>query len=593
MRYCTHSGTWDAVEGECSDNISTTIITENLHDVLKANSSIALNVTLNITNSETFKEVKPIDIHFISKILDKASEDENIVNEPSGFNRIIDKIMGVEKNIIASSQQLLNSTDMILYNLDKILLKTKESKYASLPLLLVKTINISEGAIGVIIKNDENNEDFRNFQIISLYNDSYQNQLEDGNFEIAVLIPDSFTQNQDHYFITLFHNDNFFNQEESETEFDIGSWIISILIPDITTDSNSTIKIYYKESISKLNHQCNHWRYGNDEANLPIKGRWRADNNATKFKDGFYICEVNHTTHFGMLVSGSLPDNYILDFITIFGSILSIVGILIIFLTALIFKKWRNNPTSKIILNIAACLLLLIILFFISDQVPNGTSCIIVGILLHYMILAQFCWMLAISYSSFRRLSLRLHYHVENMMIKYCVPCWGIPLIIVGIVSAISVQTYDKQSDLKSSEICYPKGIYFKLGLLMPMGVILTINLIIYILIIKALNTTSFSVRKHTLGKSCSKQKSVILLFFMMGITWIFGFLVAFTDSIVFAYLFCTTATCHGFVMFVYYVLDATNTKQLWRDKMQKLFTKKSKRKQVSVMENTVQSVTE
>jgi hypothetical protein len=53
-----------------------------------------------------------------------------------------------------------------------------------------------------------------------------------------------------------------------------------------------------------------------------------------------------------------------------------------------------------------------------------------------------------------------------------------------------------------------------------------------------------------------------VLLSFLLGLSWVFG-LVAHL-SILFAYLFCITATLQGFVLFVFFVLGKKQSRAYW-----------------------------
>ncbi|RZC39089.1 7tm 2 domain containing protein [Asbolus verrucosus] len=473
FRRCFQNESWGEVQGECANN-NYTNTTLALHEILgTTDPSTALNLTINVVKSETFKEaLEPIGVHFISQILENAIENENTSIED--VSEIINNVMEADKSILKSSQLLLNSTDRILYNLDKLLLNTKKPKNVKLPFLLVHTVNTTDGKVtGGIIKTHGKGNKFSSFEVLPLHNET---ELDNGTFELAFIVPPSFTQGQKHYFISLFYNDHFFNEDTNRTDSRVGSWIISILIPGAPVKDTSTIQIYFKEGTSTLRRQCSYWHYGYDEER-PIKGHWNSDNNATYFRNNFYVCKTNHTTQFSLLVYGSVLNDFFSDLITILGSILAPIALFIIAITACTFRTWKNDPNNKIIVNIALCFTILVVILWISDQTDEGPYCIAVGILLHYIVLVQFFWMLIISYSSYRRLVLSLHYHVTNVVLKYCLFCWGTPVIIVIIVAVLNVQTYDKKSeDTKSFEICYPKGIYFNYAVFLPVGIILLIN---------------------------------------------------------------------------------------------------------------------
>ncbi|XP_044258146.1 adhesion G-protein coupled receptor G6-like isoform X2 [Tribolium madens] len=575
-RHCSEKAVWKEPDAKGCAQVTYTDTTHKLIDLLQKDSPEAINTLVELTEQDQ-KRFKVIDIYLISQILQKASSNNNIAKNPDNFTEVISNIMDFERETLNASQQLLNSTDNILYSFDKLLLQTRNTNITQ-PKLFIRTINVDNNVHRVMIKSNKYNNSFHYFEMSEFDNDEH---LRNQDLEVAFLVRKNFPR--DCYFISLFYNDYLFNQDENVT---LGSWILSILIPETGNVDNPSIQIYFKEFNKHAHQSCNHWKYGNDENYIAKPGKWKFDSVAKKFKKGYYICEVNHTTHFGMLVSGTVPENFILDLITIFGSILSIIGIIVIILTAILFERGRNEISKKIVINVSICLLLLIILFIISDRVNNGKACITVGILLHYIVIAQFCWSLAVSYSSYRRYYIVFNYHVVHIL-KFCIFSWGVPLIIVTITAAMNYQTYDKSPDKESSQICYPKGIYLKFGVCLPMAVILTINLIIYIVILKNLTATKLNIRKHVTKKSYNKQKVLILLFFMMGMSWVFGFLVAFTDNIIFLYIFCTTATLHGFVIYLFYIVDSTDIKQQWKTMFDKIIPKKLTQKLSSKSQNT------
>ncbi|KYB27611.1 hypothetical protein TcasGA2_TC033065 [Tribolium castaneum] len=289
-RHCSENATWEKPDATSCDQVKLTNVTKSLDDLFLNNtdSPKAINTLVNLTakDQETFI---PFDVYLLSEILNKASENEDIANNPSNFTKVVSNIMNLEKQTMTRSQQLLNTTDAILDSLDKLLLKTKSFNVTE-PKLLIRTINVTNNVLGAMIRST--NASFNYFEIIELTDDT---PLQNENFEVAFLVPPSFAK--DHYYITLFYNDYLFNQNESAT---VGSWILSILMPESTHDDNSTIQIYFKEFGKHAQQLCHHWKYGKDENLVAIWGKWQYDSVGKKLKEGFYICEVNHTTHFGI-----------------------------------------------------------------------------------------------------------------------------------------------------------------------------------------------------------------------------------------------------------------------------------------------------
>lgn len=559
-RFCKKHGIWSHINKACSKYSNETKTTETLHQLSNKPSAEAVDEVKQILRDNK-NDIRPIDIDLISTILEKATTDKTI--NKTSFLESVDDLTQINQESLQLSQTNLNSTDKILDSLDKFLLNNQEIEDTKLTNLYIRSVDLSEKIRGLMFLNN-----FQNLEVVILEND-YKHQLEVADFELAFVIPNNVTTN---YFATIFSNNHLFIEPETfNSTFLIKNWILSIVTP---YKFNGLVEIYFKVLESKSSKSCNYWNYGYVN-NTSIEGQWKINTFSTIFKENVYLCSFNHTTHFGILISDSNSSDFVLDFLTIFGSILSLLGIAVIFLTAILFKSWINNASNKILLNLSICLCLLIILFFISDLTPAGKICIGVGIALQYMVTAQFCWTLTISYSMYRRLFLGLHYQESNVILKYCTFSWGAPIVGVIIVGALNINTYNKTD---AAKFCYPKDNYFLFGILIPTSLILTANIATFVLIMIKLVSVSYEVnnqvplRKHKRYPSCASQKSFILMIFMMGLTWIFGICSAIFPKIsIFAYIFCTTATFHGLVIFVFYVLDNPTTRDLWRSKIRKI----------------------
>lgn len=61
--------------------------------------------------------------------------------------------------------------------------------------------------------------------------------------------------------------------------------------------------------------------------------------------------------------------------------------------------------------------------------------------LLHYSLLASFCWMLIEAMNMYIKLVLVFSY-IKHYMVKCCLAGWGVPLVIVAITLGINVDNY-------------------------------------------------------------------------------------------------------------------------------------------------------
>ena len=81
-----------------------------------------------------------------------------------------------------------------------------------------------------------------------------------------------------------------------------------------------------------------------------------------------------------------------LQLLTSIGCIVSVVSLVLLLITYLLFHELRNLP-GKIIINLALALLLYQSVFFLAVKTANQQQCLIVAILLHFFVLSSFTWM--------------------------------------------------------------------------------------------------------------------------------------------------------------------------------------------------------
>jgi hypothetical protein len=225
--------------------------------------------------SENIQTWKAIDVYLVAKIIEKSW---NYDNNPDDFFTIVNNVLDVNRRELVQSQNLLNSTDTILYTLENLI----SWKSWNIRLSGLLALTIYNNNIGVMIKRNTQN---KSFDIIYLNQTNFLHNLKNSDFEIAVIISMSTMSTFSYCDVILFKNDNLFNGYQDV----VNGWIIYTSI--VYGEMNFKGKIYFKQPQHDF-HFCGHWEYGKDENNIPMKGRWRDDYKAEKFKDGFYGCEV-------------------------------------------------------------------------------------------------------------------------------------------------------------------------------------------------------------------------------------------------------------------------------------------------------------
>lgn len=541
MRKCEgnflHGAYWGQVEGICSVDFVPSNVTNELHDLIKNSSVAPEKVTEKLLNiTEENKDFMSYDIDMMSQILERVSGNTQVVN-------IVSNIMNFDREVLEEAQELLNSTDKILYVLDNLANDIEANNFTtSSKNLLVKVDEYNlENVIGIGIQE---NETFQHSKIKPLYKSS--NVLEH-DFSVAAFVESEHKEIQLSF--TIFRDDILFNTEKKVNK-SVKGRIISIVIND--TAFVGKVFVLFKNSLNTDSERnCGYWEYGSKSLVDNIKGRWSLEEIQQQVNGSYTICEFDHLTHYAILVNDKTSDELGLDIATIVGTCLSFVGILGICLNAIVDYKWRQIPSSIVIVCFSITIGLQLILLYLADILKNYEVCVPIGIALHYTVLSEFCWMLVIAVLQYKRYVQVFYNHMNHLVAKSAIFSWGVPLPIVVTTYVIDPTTHKENPNL-----CYPSGIMLISFVISPVAVVLLINCIIFVLILK-----SICIRKTKAygGKDNESHLQVllgILLFFLLGISWVLGVAVALDGTMTFVmYLFTLTTSFQGFVIFMYFVL--------------------------------------
>lgn len=207
----------------------------------------------------------------------------------------------------------------------------------------------------------------------------------------------------------------------------------------------------------------------------------------------------------------------------------------------------------------------LVIVFAKFDH--YNISCILVGMLLHYSVLASFCWMLVAAVMSYRKLVVVFTRDVSHKLLRASTFSWGFPGFVIVLLLAVDVHTYERHFEEKhpSGAFCYPSGITLWLAVYAPIVLILLANFTLFGLILRTV-FASKKIQKQYDPKETIRGVAVsCLLVFLFGLPWIFGL---FANNIVPAYIFAFTATFQGFILFLFFILGNKKTRGLWINKL-------------------------
>jgi hypothetical protein len=424
--------------------------------------------------------------------------------------------------------------------------------------IFVLNVELQPPPMAVVLKSSGNNGDLGESSLSTV--DS-EEELKSPNMDVAVLLPQSPTAQTSHISLAIFNDDRAFQNPPNK----VNSRIVSITMvgaPQI--QGEKYVEIRFKPLAETGEKKCVFWDF------TLSGGAWSAEGcELVASVAGVHdVCRCSHLTHFAEIIMppGTEMDpghQKVLAIISTLGCSLSLVGVLGIFLTGAAFQQWRAQLGNKILLHLSAAVSLNMLVFLITGtgMLRSNTACIILGVLLHYSVLASFCWMLVSAGLQFMRLvTVFGSQHIPHLLLKASLFAWGAPLLPVTVLLSVDTKIYAPHT----GGFCYPGGLAFYLALLSPVVMIVTANLTVFGMILQHIFRGS-AIRRHMKSwrKLAMRQVATsVLLFFLLGLSWVFGLLAGF--STLWAYLFCITATLQGFVLFLFFLLGDKKTRHYW-----------------------------
>ena len=463
-------------------------------------------------------------------------------------------------SVLSTARQEVSS---LVRGLDAILTRVRLSRGASVKNVRAKVaifvLNVEKQPLSAVaLESNRSREDLEG-SVLHTFNSLEEIQYP--KVDVAVLLPKSLMTSTSHLALAIFSDESAFQ----DSRYKANSHILSLNMVDAPElQGGDYVDIVFRPRKERGDKTCAFWNF------TLYEGAWSAEGCQLKASNvnTHDMCRCSHLTHFAELITlpGSTLDpvhQQVLSIISIIGCSLSFVGLLAIFTTGAAFRQWRAELGNKILLHLSAAVSINMLVFLITaiEMLDTGVPCITLGVMLHYSVLASFCWMLVSALLQFKRLVIVFGFHhIPHLLLKASLFAWGVPLLPVAVLLAVDVNNYTPER----RRFCYPEGLGFYLAVLCPILMIVTANLLIFGMILHSLIRGSPVKSHRQIGRKLVMQRIATsgLLFFLLGLSWVFG-LVAHLSTM-FAYLFCITATLQGFVLFVFFVLGKKQTRFYW-----------------------------
>ncbi|XP_062597421.1 adhesion G-protein coupled receptor G6-like [Saccostrea cucullata] len=304
------------------------------------------------------------------------------------------------------------------------------------------------------------------------------------------------------------------------------------------------------------------------------KGFW--SNRGCKVKvhrPGEYTeCQCNHLTNFALLMDvyragGKISETNkrALTYLSYLGCGISLIGLTLTLITYCMFRKLRSTNPGKILINLCFAITGTDLIFLVGQQeytLKSELGCKIIAASLHYFLLSAMCWMLIEAYYLYVALIQVFNTHISRFILKTTSAGWGTPLVIVAVTLGVSTENYGTQG----GGICWLKPVAFYAAFLVPVGIIMIINLIIFALVLHRLSgAASKNLNKIKATKTSSRLRRAATLVFMLGLTWLFGILTFNGGVPVFQYLFTIFNSLQGLFIFVFQCLLKADVQEAWK----------------------------
>ncbi|XP_070567742.1 adhesion G-protein coupled receptor G6-like [Ptychodera flava] len=284
------------------------------------------------------------------------------------------------------------------------------------------------------------------------------------------------------------------------------------------------------------------------------------------------VCECNHLTNFALLVniySNDIDETHqkSLSIISYIGCGISLIASAITLVSVIVYRKKKNKAT-KILISLCSALSMALLMFLIGalfvDLGPRIPGiCATIAVLQHYFLLAVLLWMALEATYLYLKLVKVFEKYIKNFMVKFCLIGWGVPLITVIVVLAVDVKNYGY---MYNDRICWLSQYAFYGAFLVPFGVVLIFNSVIFCLVIHQIcGLNSRAITKSERFSIQAQLKAAIGLMALLGLTWTFAIFAISEASLVFMYLFAIFNCLQGLFIFVFHCALKTDIQDGWK----------------------------
>ncbi|XP_065198076.1 uncharacterized protein LOC135829607 [Sycon ciliatum] len=274
-------------------------------------------------------------------------------------------------------------------------------------------------------------------------------------------------------------------------------------------------------------------------------------------------CECYHMAHFAVLlirnmtISGTTTAETVLKFISIIGCAVAMVALLLTNVVIVSIKKLRQRHHHQMVFGQCATLLLFMSAFIVvlyHEPLENSHhSCRGLAIVLHFLLLCGFMFTSVDATFLYKQTVIVFEEISSTMQHSLHVLILGIPVIFVGLSAAITGgEAYGGQ------DLCWINSdSVFYAALVLPVAICLGYNIVVLLAVVITMRKSGKNLAASSAKKTTSRRAMlamVVSISILLGLTWVFGFLLLIYDNLVFQYIFAVLTSLQGLAIFAHVV---------------------------------------
>ncbi|XP_078481377.1 adhesion G-protein coupled receptor G2-like [Ciona intestinalis] len=380
---------------------------------------------------------------------------------------------------------------------------------------------------------------------------------------------------------TLFDTDNHWNMAWIlSIQIGLGASVENLVEPvriGFTNFSYTRIPLFnLQKQALEIQLKCVFWDFNTSS--------WSDKGCCLNLSAGVSQCQCNHLTNFGLLVKSTpVAGDVAVSIISNVGCGLSIIGLIITVVVHSIGRELKKRRPARILCHICSNLAISLLLIAVGiPQTQVVILCSIIAVMLHYFMLVTWCWMTVYTYDMYMSLVQVFSQRGKSFMVRAACYAYITPAVIVSVSAGLSFGYFDTkrtnplcsgadpiyESSYRAKNMCWLHGPVLNYAFLLPLGLMLLFNLIVFIVVLRELTWKQMKVVSSQ--KRTVKQMLTIAVTMstILGISWVFGYFMLLSDDpiymSVFNWLFAVTTTLQGFGIFLLTSVRHTEARDVW-----------------------------